>query len=523
MRRMRAHTTTLPETAASTGSGPERLNIAERFLDVHVREGRGERRALLTDAGALSYRDVQALAERYARLLHDCGVAPEQRVLIALPDTPDFVGALFGTLKLGAVVVMANPGLPAGDAAYFLDYTRARAVFTTEAAAPAFLDAARGLRPAPVVFVVDQPEFAARLAATPLGLETYATHRDDPALWLFSGGTTGRPKAVVQTHGSFLNTTQLYGQGVLGFVPDDVTISVPKLYFGYATGSNLFFPFSVGASVALFAEPATADVLFERIRRVRATVLVNVPAMVHKMTSHPDAARQDLSSLRVATSAGEALPVELFERWKHTFGVELLDGLGTAEMWHIFISNRPGAARAGSLGQVVPGFEVRVCDEDGRELPRGETGWLWVRGGSRAIAYWQQMEKTQQAFRGEWYVSGDLIAMDAEGFVTYCGRGDELLKVSGKWLAPAEVESCLLQHPDVLEAAIVGREDANGLVKPVAYVVAREARAGLDEELKAFVRERLDPYKHPREVRFVEALPRTHLGKVDRGKLRRGA
>jgi benzoate-CoA ligase len=243
--------------------------------------------------------------------------------------------------------------------------------------------------------------------------------------------------------------------------------------------------------------------------------------MIHKMVSHPGASRALVASLRVATSAGEALPVELYERWRATFGVELLDGLGTAEMWHIFISNRIGAARAGTLGQVVPGFDVRVCDEEGRELPRGETGWLWVRGDSRALGYWQQLDRTQQAFRGEWYVSGDLIAMDEDGYVTYCGRGDELLKVSGKWLAPAEVEGCLLQHAAVVEAAVVGRMDANGLTKPVAFVVARERRPGLEAELQAFVRERLDPYKAPREVTFVDALPRTHLGKVDRGRLRR--
>jgi acyl-coenzyme A synthetase/AMP-(fatty) acid ligase len=296
---------------------------------------------------------------------------------------------------------------------------------------------------------------------------------------------------------------------------------VPKLYFGYATGSNLFFPFSVGASVALFAEPATAESVFARIRRFRPTVLVNVPAMIHKMVSHPGVTRADVASLRVVTSAGEALPVELYQRWRATFGVELLDGLGTAEMWHIFISNRPGAARAGTLGQVVPGFDVRVCDEEGRELPRGETGWLWVRGASRALGYWQQLERTQQAFRGEWYVSGDLVAMDADGYVTYFGRGDELLKVSGKWLAPAEVEGCLLQHEAVVEAAVVGRADSSGLTKPVAFVVARTQRPGLEAELQAFVRERLDAYKSPREVTFVEVLPRTHLGKVDRGRLRR--
>jgi benzoate-CoA ligase family protein len=521
---MRPHPTTLPERAAAGREAeflPERLNIAERFLDARVREGRGERVALRTDAGTLTYRDVQALAERWAHVLADAGVQCEQRVLIALPDTPDFVGVLFGTLKLGAVVVMVNPGLPPADAGYFLEYTRARAVVTVTAHAAPFAEAARAAATPVALIVADDPGVRERVARAPDGRATFDTHRDDPALWLFSGGTTGRPKAVVQTHGSFANTTRLYGHGVIGYREDDVTLSVPKLYFGYATGSNLFFPFSVGASVALWPEPATAEILLERIRGFRPTVLVNVPAMIHKLTSHAEATRADLASVRVATSAGEALPAELYERWRERFGVELLDGLGTAEMWHIFISNRPGAVRAGTLGQVVPGFEVRVCDEAGRELPRGETGWLWVRGASRALGYWQNLERTQQAFRGEWYVSGDLIAMDEAGYVTYCGRGDELLKVSGKWLAPAEVEGCLLQHSAVAEAAVVGRADANGLVKPVAFVVAREQRAGLDAELQAFVRERLDPYKCPREVTFVDALPRTHLGKVDRGRLRR--
>jgi benzoate-CoA ligase family protein len=520
MRRMRSHPTTLSDSAAAGVELPERLNIADRFLDARVREGRGERPALTTEAGTLAYREVQSLAERWARLLAEAGVCCEQRVVIALPDGPDFVGVLFGTLKLGAVVVMVNPGLPAPEIRYFLEYTRARAVVTVAATAPAFADAARGLPHATALLVADDPGVVERLARAKPGIPTFDTHRDDAALWLFSGGTTGRPKAVVQTHGSFANTTALYGHGVIGYRESDVTLSVPKLYFGYATGSNLFFPFSAGACVALYPEPATAETVFAHIRRFHPTVLVNVPAMIHKMASHPEASRQDLSSLRVVTSAGEALPRELFERWHAMFGVEVLDGLGTAEMWHIFISNRPGSARAGTLGQVVPGFDVRVCDEDGRELPRGETGWLWVRGASRAIGYWQQHDRSQSAFRGEWYVSGDLITMDADGYVTYCGRGDELFKVSGKWLAPAEVEGCLLLHDAVAEAAVVGREDANGLVKPVAFVVARERRAGLDAELQAFVRSRLEPYKAPREVTFVDALPRTHLGKVDRARLR---
>jgi benzoate-CoA ligase family protein len=364
--------------------------------------------------------------------------------------------------------------------------------------------------------------FEAEAARAGDALDAAPTHRDDAAIWLFSGGTTGRPKAVVQTHLSFANTTELYAKGALGYRETDVTLSVPKLYFGYATGSNLFFPFSVGATSVLYPEHPTADVLFEKVRAHRPTILVNVPTMINQMVSHPSAPSQDLSCLRFATSAGEALPPELYRRWRETFGVELLDGLGTAEMWHIFISNRPGDARPGTLGKAVPGFEVRLCDEEGSEVPAGEVGALRVRGRSRAIGYWQQMDRTAAAFRGEWYVTGDLLRQDADGYFIYCGRADDMLKVGGKWVAPQEVESCLLQHPLVRECAVVGAVDAAGLTKPQAFVVAREARPGLDEELKAFVRERLEPYKYPREVVFVDSLPRTHLGKVDRGKLRRG-
>jgi benzoate-CoA ligase family protein len=326
----------------------------------------------------------------------------------------------------------------------------------------------------------------------------------------------------VQTHRSFANTTECYGKGVLRYTEKDVTLSVPKLYFGYATGSNLFFPFSVGATSALFPERCTPESLFEKIAAFQPTILVNVPTMIQKLVTHPDASAQDLSGLRLSTSAGEALPVELHERWNRTFGVELLDGLGTAEMWHIFVSNRPGDVHPGTIGKVVPGFEVKVCDDDGAELPDGTVGWLWVKGDSRGIGYWQEMEKTRWGFRGDWYVSGDMISRDRSGVFTYCGRADDMLKVSGKWLATREVEECLQLHPDVLEAAVVGVVDADGLTKPHAFVVATAPSPELAETLKAFVKERLEPYKYPREVVFIDEMPRTHLGKVDRGTLKRG-
>jgi len=500
---------------------PEQFNIADHFLDARVREGKGARPAVLTDAGTLTYREIQALANQFGRVLTEAGVEPEQRVMIALPDGPAFVGVLFGALKIGAVVVMVNPDLKAEAIEYFYGYTRARVVVAHRDTARAFHTAARGARHLKTVVVLGEKALDDRLAQASAVLDPFPTHRDDAAIWLFSGGTTGQPKAVVQTHASFANTTECYAKGVIGYTERDVTLSVPKLYFGYATGSNLLFPFAVGAATALFPEAATPDLLFQKIARFRPTILINVPTMINHMVSHPGAATHDLSCLRLATSAGEPLPVELYHRWKRTFGVELLDGLGTAEMWHIFISNRPGQVRPGTLGTVVPGFDVKVCDDEGREVPAGEVGALWVRGDSRAIGYWQQMEKTKQGFRGEWYVSGDMVRRDPDGYFTYCGRVDDLLKVSGKWLAPQEVENCLLQHPAVKEVAVVGVVGEHGLVKPHAFVVAKERREGLGEELQAFVRERLEPYKYPREVIFLDALPRTHLGKVDRARLRR--
>ncbi|MDI1482408.1 benzoate-CoA ligase family protein [Polyangium sp. y55x31] len=506
---------------------PEDLNMADWFLRARLREGHGDRVAILAGDRRLTYADVDRLAARFGHVLRGLGVHPEERIIVALPDIPEFAGAFFGTLAIGGVVVMVNCHLKTDEIAYFYEYSRAPVAVVHAEHLEAFVEASKGARHLRRILVVgaENPaphaSFEALAAGVPDTIDLFPSHRDDAAIWIFSGGTTGRPKAAVQTHASFVNTTELFGKRVLGYGPDDRTLSVPKLYFGYATGCNLLFPFSVGGSCILFPDRCTAEALFQQIQKHRPTILINVPTMINHMVSHPDAAAQDLSCLRVSTSAGEALPIELYDRWKKAFGVELCDGLGTAEMWHIFLTNRPGDVRPGTLGKVVPGFEVKVADDDGRELPAGEVGWLWVRGRSRAIGYWHEMEKTMRSFRGEWYVSGDMLRRDADGYFTYCGRGDDMLKVGGKWLAPAEVENCLLRHPAVAECAVVGVADENGLTKPHAYVLPREKRPGLEEELKSFVREKLEPYKAPREVFLVETLPRTHLGKIDRGKLRR--
>jgi benzoate-CoA ligase family protein len=498
---------------------PETFNLADYLLVARLQEGHGESVALRTDDRDVTYAEVDRLANRAGTALRAMGVRQEERVIVALPDGPAFVATLFGVLKIGAVVVMVNPELPVDNLAAIIGYSRARVVVVDGVGSASIRTAIGESSHTPDVLELD--------GDAPQGdeeLESVATHRDDPAIWLFSGGTTGSPKAVVQTHRAFANTTELYGKATLGMTADDVTISVPKLFFGYATGSNLFFPFSVGGSSVLFQGRPTAEALFERIARHHATVLINVPKVVKEMVDHPDAAAADLSSLRVATSAGEALPPALYEQWRNTFGVELLDGLGTAEMWHVFVTNRLGDVRPGSLGKPVDGFEVRVRDADGHDMPDGEVGRLWVRGDSRAIGYWQDMPKTMEAFRGEWFAAGDLVRRDADGYIHYVGRGDDAMKVGGKWLLPAEVEGVLLDHPGVLEAAVIGAPDAAGLTKPVAFVVTRgTVSPDVEAELIEHVLARLEPYKRPRRVLLLDEMPRTHLGKMNRGELRHRA
>jgi benzoate-CoA ligase family protein len=509
---------------AMTSRRARTLNVYDFFLGDRIREGRADRRALLTEAGSRSYGEVHEDAGRFAVLLTDSGVVPGDRVLIALPDGVDYVAALFGVFRVGAVVVMVNPQLPADQIAYFFDYTTPKIALVDPEVVDAFEEAARSAEHPPALVAVGGDAFRQRFRASASDPPVHPTRNDDPAVFLFSGGTTGHPKAVVQTHGSFANTTQLYAKGILGIREDDVTLSVPKLFFGYATGSNLLFPFSVGATSALFPERCTAETLFEKIRTFRPTILVNVPTMVSNLVSHADAGARDLSSLRLATSAGEALPAELHRRWDELFGVPLLDGLGTAEMWHIFISNRPDDVRPGTLGTVVDGFEVRACDAEGHDVPAGEVGVMRVRGDSLALGYWRDRDKTDAAFRDGWYLSGDMISIAEDGTVTYEGRADDMLKVSGKWLSPKELENCLLEHHAVREAAVVGLRMPEGLVKPGAFVVLEQGTEGSDSlaaELQGWAKSRLEPYKYPREVVFLDDLPRTHLGKVDRGALAR--
>jgi benzoate-CoA ligase family protein len=491
------------------------LNMADYFLFDRIREGLGGREAIRSDGGSQTYDQVAALASGMERRLQQAGVERGQRVLIALPDGVEYVAALFGILGIGAVAVMINPELRPDHLAAILDSARAPVAVLASAHVEALAAASAISQHPPDPLVIDPGS----IEPVDEVMAKAPTHRDDPSIWLFSGGTTGVPKIVVQTHGSFVNTTERYARETLGYRPDDVTISVPKLFFGYATGSNLLFPFSVGATAVLFPDRPAPSVLFEQIRRHRPTILVTGPSSINAMVSDPGAADADLSSIRFATSAGEALPETLYHRWKTRFGIELLDGLGTAEMWHIFVTNRLGDVKVGTVGRVVNGFEVKACDEDGQEVGIDEVGRMWVRGDSLGQGYWEDGAQTAAAFRDEWFVGGDLISIDGDGYVTHRGRADDAIKVKGRWLSPQEVESCLLEHEAVKDCAVVAFEDNDGLLKPTAFVVASAPVS--EAELKQHVLDRLEPYKHPRRVIFVEELPQTHLGKVDRGALKR--
>ena len=495
---------------------PDRLNVDRNFLRDRISEGRGDRVAVRLDDRDVTYLEVDVAASGFASLLRSAGVGPQDRVLIILPDGLNYVGALFGIFRLGAVGIMLNPGLTREAMGAIVSKARAAAAVVQDRYVDHYHEAVGGLEKTPRELVVDD------FIDLPTDVvETYDTAADDPALWLFSGGTTGLPKAVVQTHQSLANTTELYGKGSLALTEDDVTIAVPKLYFGYATGSNLLFPFSVGASTVLFEGHPTPEALFDRVARHRATVLVNVPSAINQMLNHPEAASADLSSLRLATSAGEALPETLYHQWKERFGAELLDGLGTAEMWHIFITNTVGDVRPGTLGRVVPGFEIKACHEEGGEVSAGEVGRLWVRGDSLGLGYWEDPDRTKEAFREEWFVGGDLVSIDSDGYVTHRGRADDAIKIKGKWFRPQEVESRLLDHPAVKECAVIAITDDAGLAKPVAFVVVDHP---VDESvLIDWVLAKLEPYKHPRRVYLVDRLPQTHLGKTDRAALKRMA
>ena len=506
-------------------------NLATLFVDRNLTEGRGGRHALVGPKGSHTYAELAELTNRVGNALLELGVGAHERVLLALADSIEFVATWYAVQKIGAVTAEVYTFLQPKDYAYYLDYTEAAVVVVDGVTLERMREAATASRARPTMLVVNPPETS--LPAGEVSFESIVSRQtgelaaaptswNDIAIWKFTTGSTGRPKACVHTPRSPIVSYAGYARGVLDLRADAVVLPVPKLFFGYARDLAALFPFGVGATGVIFADRTTPELIFELIARHRPTILVNVPTMMQAMLDHPDAATQDLSCLRLCTSAGEALPEPLHRRWTEAFGVEVLDGIGSSEAYHIYISNRPGRVRPGSIGEAVPGYSAEAVDDDGRPSPDGQIGRLWVRGESAALMYWNDEEASVRTFSANLVMSGDLVERDPDGYFQYRGRTDDLLKVGGIWVAPAEIERCLADHPEVVECAVVAAE-SDGLTRGCAWVVLRPGSAATPEALQAFVRERLAPHKVPREVRLVLALPRTGSGKIDRSALRRPA
>jgi benzoate-CoA ligase family protein len=467
------------------------------------------------------------LSNKVGNILKDLGVEVENRVLLAINDSPEFVASWYGIIKIGAVATDVYTYLHEKDYEYFLNYTRAKVAIVDQATLPKIEKAATQSKYLKHLLVIgggsqQYLDFEALLGKTSDRLEVEKTKADDVALWKFTSGSTGQPKAVPLTHRNTYFNYLTFGRQILNLNQDDIVLSVPKLFFGYARDISMLYAFASGGSNVLFPERSTAERIADLVEHYRPTVLVNVPTMINAMIRLPDADKRDFSSLKFCTSAGEALPEELYTRWIDTFGVQVIDCIGSCELCHVYISNRLNKGKPGSLGQLVPGYEAKIVDENDRELPEGEEGILWVKGESQGLGYWQAYHKTRETFKGEWVNTGDLFRRDQDGYYWFVGRGGDVLKVGGIFVAPLQIENCLLTHEAVKEAAVIGAEDDRGLIKPKAYIVVTEGFQGTPElaaELQNYVKNNLAPYKYPRWTTFLSELPKDNNGKIRKKEL----
>jgi benzoate-CoA ligase family protein len=512
-------------------------NAASEFIDANVARGLGAKVAFDDGERTLTYRELQSRTCQFARALSALGVHAEQRIAMLLYDTVDFPVVFWGTIRAGVIVLPLNTLLTSEQYAYMLADSRATALVLAVPLANAILPILDRLpRLRTIVLVgrgqVDKNAFGSRevhqlevlLSSEKSDPFVAPTVSDEVAFWLYTSGSTGDPKGVKHVHSSLSATAKLYGQGTLGIAESDVVFSVAKLYFAYGLGNAMTFPLSVGATSVLLPRRATPDAVLDVMRRHRPTIFYGVPTFYASLLAHGDLVRGAGSDrLRICVSAGEALPAHLGERWRDVVGCEILDGIGSTEMLQTFLSNRPGDVRLGSTGKPVPGYEMKIVDEEGNEVPDGQIGELVVRGPSAGDGYWNHRMKSRRTFVGEWTHSGDKFYRDEDGYYHYCGRTDDMFKVSGMWVSPFEVEAALASHEAVLEAAVIGKEDGDGLIKPKAFVVLRNGFAlddGLLDTLRLHVKERAGPWKYPRWIDVRPELPKTATGKIQRFKLR---
>ncbi|HEV2674797.1 MAG TPA: benzoate-CoA ligase family protein [Aliidongia sp.] len=519
--------------AATEGDGAERqpagaYNAAVDLIDRNLAAGRQRKTVFIDEAGRYSYGDLAERVDRFANAIRTLGVEPEQRIVLALLDTIDFPTCFLGAIKAGVVPIPTNTLFQAADFAHILSDSRARALVVSDVLLPKLVEAAR-IADWDGLVIVSGAALGDRLALPTLmaragSVATAASTRaDDTCFWLYSSGSTGQPKGTVHIQTSLIETARLFGQGVLGIGEGDLVYSAAKLFFAYGLGNALTFTMAVGATSILVSGRPTADTVNEVLRRERPTLFCGVPTLYGALLACPRVPAPGEHGLRLCTSAGEALPVEVGRAWTARTGVEIVDGIGSTEMLHIFVSNRPGAVRYGVTGKPVPGYRARLVDENRREVAPGDIGEMEVSGPTAATQYWNNPDKTRATFLGEWVRTGDKFRQDDEGDYIHCGRADDMLKVGGIWVSPMEVESALLGHPAIQEAAVIGLADAHGLIKPKAFVVLKPGvpqDAELTQVLQDHVKSRLAPYKYPRWIEFVDDLPKTATGKIQRHVLR---
>src|SRR5688572_20671679 len=501
---------------------PREYNAAVDLIDRNLSAGRGGKIAYIDDSGSSTYAQLAERVDRAANALRGLGIPRERRIAIAMHDSVDWVALFLGAIKAGIVPVGLNTLLTPADYEYQLKDSRARALFVSSALLKQF-EGIQAKCP-DLKYVVSDTQLKELLATADPVAEPAPTLRDDMCFWLYSSGSTGAPKGTVHLHSHLILTAELYAKPVLGIRESDVVFSAAKLFFAYDLVNSMTFPLAVGATTVLMAERPTPDAVFKRLVEKKPTIFYGVPTLYAAMLASPQFPEKSELALRVCTSAGEALPPEILKRFTERTGAELLDGIGSTEMLHIFLSNRPGDIRAGTTGKPVPGYQLRLVDEQGGVITKpGELGELQISGPTSAIMYWNQREKTKNTFQGPWTRSGDKYSVDKDGYYVYGGRSDDMLKVSGIYVSPAEVEAALVSHDAVLEAAVVGAEDENKLVKPKAYVVLKPGNTQ-NEELKSrlqqHVKDKLAPYKYPRWIQFLDELPKTATGKIQRFKLR---
>jgi len=511
---------------------PDEFNAAAFFVDRHIGEGRAGKTAIICGDVHVTYGQLSVLVNQFGNGLKRLGIRMEERVFLLLLDTPEFAVSFFGAIKIGAVPVPANTLLKPSDYNYLLNNSRARVAIVDNSLLPLLESIPKSeLRYLETVVVVrgaavsGTTSFGDLIRNCSCDLDPAPTGKDDAAFWLYSSGSTGSPKACVHLQHDMVVSAERYAKAILKITEEDRFFSVAKLFFAYGLGNGLYFPLTVGGTSILLPRPPRPQSVFEAIERDKPTLFFSVPSNYVKLLAHPAPAERefDLSSIRHAISAGEALPASVFCRFKERFGVEILDAIGSTEALHMLISNVPGAIRPGSSGKVIPGFEAKLVDDNDQPVAPGEIGNLMVKADSTCAYYWNEHEKTKNTFTGQWLRTGDKYYQDADGYFWYAGRSDDMLKVSGVWVSPIEIERVLSEHPAVLEVAVVFRQDADELSKPAACIVLRDgASASLQMacELQEFVTDRLPIYKRPRWVEFMRELPKTATGKLQRYKLR---